>query len=77
MEKSSTHPKLLNFTLDILSPYLTAGFRFCEDREDNKEVNYVLQNMESPHSMTDAKHRTISVVQMKKRILDGAWFFLL
>lgn len=72
MEKSSTHPKLLNFTLDILSPYLTAGFRFCEDREDNKEVSYVLQNMESPHAMTDAKHRTVSVVQMK----NGYWMGL-
>lgn len=69
MEKSSSHPKLLNFTLDILSPYLSTGFRFEPDREDNKEVSYVLQNADIPYALNDAKDKSVSVVQMK----NGYW----
>lgn len=69
MVKDNTHPKLLNFSIDILSPYLSGEFRFVPDREDNGEISYVLKEDVSPHAQTDAKGKTISVIQMR----NGYW----
>ena len=69
MAKDSTHPKLLNFCIDILSPYLSGEYRFVTDREDNCEISYVLKKDDSPHALADARGKSISVIQMR----NGYW----
>lgn len=69
MVKDNTHPKIVNFSLDILSPYLNKGYRFVENNEDNKEISYALNGDEQHFSRDDVKGNAIPVVPMK----NGYW----
>lgn len=70
MEKDSTHPKILNFSLDIFSPHLIKGYRFVVDGQDNSEIRFVLINENNPSSLTDANDKLVPVVLMN----NGYWF---
>lgn len=69
MGKDSTHPKILNFCLDIFSPYLNNGYRFVVETEDNQEIRYALKDDNQPFSRADAKGNAIPVISMK----NGYW----
>lgn len=75
MEKDNTHPKILNLSLEILSPYLIPGYRFIVDgRQNNNEISYALKDYNQPYSRTDAKENSIPVVLMKNGYWMGGGF---
>ena len=71
MEKDNTYPKIVNFSGDILSPYLVDGCRFEKQEENKKEVNFCVVNFNQPHSHVSSHEKTVPTVQL----LNGYWLY--
>lgn len=72
MQKDNTHPKVVNFSLDILALYLANnGCRFDKQDESQKEICFVLNNEQQQHSVVDSYERTVPVVLLN----NGYWLY--
>lgn len=69
MEKDNLLPKILNFTIDILKPYMLTGVKFVGDRVTQSEISYTLMGDAQPNSREDAKGNSVPVVRMS----NGYW----
>lgn len=70
MEKDKTHPKVVNFSLEILEPYLNEKCNFVM-QDDSSEISFALNSFGRPNSLVDSNGKTVPVVYMK----NGFWLY--
>ena len=70
MVKDNSHPKIVNFSLDILSEYLKGNCKY-DQQEDQRELCLTLKCLDYPIFRLDSHKRLVSTVLMK----NGYWLY--